>query len=190
MIGRYRIVRELGRGALGSVYHARDEVTDRDVALKVLSPEATKSPSSRAQLLREGRILARLQHPSFPIFYEQGESEGRLYVACELIEGMTLARAFETGISIRAGITSIQQVLSGLAWLHELGIVHRDLKPLNIMLSRSRVAKLLDLTVAYIAGDPPTQCIYGTPRYMSPEQVRVGPPDGRSDLFAVGTILY
>ncbi len=191
-IGRYRILGELGRGAMGTVYRGRDETLERDVAIKVMSVDAANA-DARARFLKEGRAVGRLQHPNIVTIYELGDHQGSPYMALELLEGMDLQQAIEAGIRPDPKITLpiVLQALAGLGHAHETGIVHRDVKPSNIFLPRGRPAKITDFGIARLADGPTTKkMLVGTPNYMSPEQVRAGDLDGRSDLFSVGLILY
>jgi len=191
-IGRYRILGELGRGAMGTVYRGRDETLERDVAIKVMSVGAADA-DARMRFTREGRAAARLQHPNIVTIYELGEHQGNPFMVLELLDGMDLQQAIEAGIRPDPKVTLpiVLQALAGLGHAHENGIVHRDVKPSNVFLPRGRPAKIMDFGVARLAGGPTTKnMIVGTPNYMSPEQVKGGDLDGRSDLFSVGLILY
>ena len=191
-IGRYRILGQLGGGAMGTVYRARDESLERDVALKVMALGQADA-DARARFLREARAAARLQHPNIVTIYELGEHEGSPFMALELLEGIDLQRAIEDGIRPDPKVTLpiVLQTLAGLGHAHENGIVHRDVKPSNIFLPWSRPAKIMDFGVARLVGGATVAgLMVGTPHYMSPEQVKAGDIDGRSDLFSVGLILY
>jgi hypothetical protein len=193
-IGRYRVIGVLGQGAMGTVYHGRDESLDRDVALKVMSA-GLRDENTRSRFLREARAAAKLQHPNIIVIYELGEHEGAPYMALELLKGVDLQRAIDEGIrpDPRATLPVVLQVLAGLGRAHENGIVHRDIKPSNIFLPYGLPAKIMDFGVARLAGHGQTTTsgvVVGTPNYMSPEQVRGEKIDGRSDLFSVGLILY
>jgi serine/threonine-protein kinase len=192
-IGRYRVLGELGQGAMGTVYRGRDEMLDRDVAVKVMS-KGLADADARARFLREARAAARLQHPNIVVIYELGEHEGAPFMALELLEGVDLQRAIDSGIrpDPRATLPVVLQLLAGLGHAHEHGIVHRDVKPSNVFLPFGRPAKIMDFGVARLAGLGTTTAgnVVGTPNYMSPEQVSAGEIDGRSDLFSSGLILY
>jgi len=192
-IGRYQILGELGQGAMGTVYRGRDEMLDRDVAIKVMS-RGLADADARARFLREARAAARLQHPNIVVIYELGDHEGAPFMALELLEGVDLQRAIDGGIrpDPRATLPVVLQLLAGLGHAHEHGIVHRDVKPSNLFLPYGRPAKIMDFGVARLAGlgTTTTGVVVGTPNYMSPEQVSAGELDGRSDLFSAGLILY
>jgi serine/threonine-protein kinase len=192
-IGRYQVLGELGQGAMGTVYRGRDEMLDRDVAVKVMS-RGLADADARARFLREARAAARLQHPNIVVIYELGEHEGAPFMVLELLEGVDLQRAIDDGIrpDPRATLPVVLQLLAGLGHAHEHGIVHRDVKPSNVFLPFGRPAKIMDFGVARLAGLGTTTAggMVGTPNYMSPEQVTAGELDGRSDLFSAGLILY
>jgi len=192
-IGRYQVLGELGQGAMGTVYRGRDEVLDRDVAVKVMS-RGLADADARARFLREARAAARLQHPNIVVIYELGEHEGAPFMVLELLEGVDLQQAIDDGIrpDPRATLPVVLQLLAGLGHAHEHGIVHRDVKPSNVFLPFGRPAKIMDFGVARLAGLGTTTAggMVGTPNYMSPEQVAAGELDGRSDLFSAGLILY
>ncbi len=192
MIGRFRVVELLGRGAMGVVYRGVDEILDRPVALKVMAGHGGDA-DARARFKREAQAAARLQHPNIITIYELGDHQGSPFMALELLEGLDLQRAIEAGVrpDPKATLPVVLQVLAGLGHAHERGIVHRDIKPSNVFLPRRRPAKIMDFGVARLAGGVTTAgMVVGTPHYMSPEQVRAGDLDGRSDLFSVGLILY
>jgi eukaryotic-like serine/threonine-protein kinase len=191
-IGRYRVLRLLGRGAMGVVYRARDDGLERDVALKVMAMRDATA-EARERFLREARSVARLQHPNIVVIYELGEHDGAPFMAMEMLEGLDLQRAVAAGLrpDPRVTLPIVMQVLAGLGHAHEHGIVHRDVKPSNVFLPRGRPAKVMDFGVARLAaGTTAAGTMVGTPNYMSPEQVRTGLVDGRSDLFSAGLILY
>ncbi len=190
-IGRYHIVGILGQGAMGVVYRGRDEGLDRDVAVKVIKAESMED--AQARFLREARAAAKLQHPHIVTIYELGEHEGTPFMAMELLEGEDLLRAMKAGRVRHPALAGpvILQTLDGLGHAHARGIVHRDVKPSNIFLLEGRQVKLLDFGVARLGeGLTVTGQVLGTPHYMSPEQVRAEPLDGRSDLFSAALILY
>jgi len=177
---------------MGVVYRARDDGLERDVALKVMAM-GDATAEGRERFLREARSVARLQHPNIVIIYELGEHDGAPFMAMELLEGLDLQRAIAAGLrpDPRVTLPIVMQVLAGLGHAHEHGIVHRDVKPSNVFLPRGRPAKVMDFGVARLAaGTTAAGGMVGTPNYMSPEQVRTGLVDGRSDLFSAGLILY
>ena len=192
-IGRYQILDELGQGAMGTVYRGRDEMLDRDVAIKVMS-KGLADAHGRERFLKEARAAAKLQHPNIVVVYELGEHQGAPFMVLELLEGVDLQQAIDRGIrpDPRATLPVVLQLLAGLGHAHESGIVHRDVKPSNVFLPFGRPAKIMDFGVARLAGLGTTTAgvVVGTPNYMSPEQASAGEIDGRSDLFSAGLILY
>jgi non-specific serine/threonine protein kinase len=200
-IGRYRILRELGQGGMGVVYAARDEDLGRDVAVKTIS-EAFADETSRKRFRREARAAAALNHPNTCQVYEIGETDGILFIVMELLEGESLSERLERGpLPVAQAVPTALGILAALDALHERRLVHRDLKPANVFMTRHGV-KILDfglvrpISAALMQGEETgtrlTQAgaIVGTPRYMSPEQLRGEPVDGRADLFAVAALLF
>ena len=204
-LGAFEIVSLLGAGGMGEVYRARDLRLDRDVALKVLPAAALADETARARLLHEARLASRLNHPSVCTIHEVGEAEGQLYVAMELVDGeplsgLTAGRALPAERVVRYG----RQVADALAHAHERGIIHRDLKSANVVITADGRAKVLDFGLAKrIAGEgwatatTDTQpaftvpgMVAGTPAYMAPEQLRGMPADVRSDIWALGVVLF
>jgi TolB-like protein/tetratricopeptide (TPR) repeat protein len=194
-IGHYRIVRQIGRGGMGIVYEAVDDRLRRAVAIKTILPSS--DPQMRERLLREARAAAAVSHPHICQLFEVGEHEGDPFLAMELLEGQSLATRLETGsVPPSEAITTTISILSALDALHQRSIVHRDLKPSNVFLSRHGV-KLLDFGLARpvtVAVDDTALTtpgvLLGTPRYMAPEQAGGADVDARTDLFAVGAILF
>ena len=198
-VGRYQIVRELGRGAMGVVYEARDPQLGRTVAVKILSLAPGTPPAERRQALerfmREGKAAASLLHPNIAQVFDMGEDQGRPYLVMELCEGTTLRDVlnFEHQLPEPRVRRIAEQLLSALELAHSRGIIHRDIKPDNIVLSRDDRLKLMDFGIARLMQDSTltqTGQALGSPAYMSPEQVLGKPVDARSDLFSVGVVLY
>jgi two-component system LytT family response regulator len=210
MIGRtlshYRILDELGRGGMGVVYRALDTSLGREVALKVLGPAASPGGEQERRLRVEARAAAALVHPSVSVIYEIDQAEGATFIAMELVRGRPLASLIaETPLRPGRALDLALEVAEGLAEAHARGIVHRDLKPKNVMLTDSGHAKIIDFGLAKLLkprspfesgsdtpswGETDPGRILGTAAYMSPEQVRGGELDARSDLFAFGALLY
>ncbi len=201
-IGRYAITSKLGQGGMGVVYAGRDERLERAVALKTMSSLA-RDETARKRFWREARAAASVNHPNVCQLYEIGEDAGDLFIAMELLEGEALAARLRRGpLSVAEALPIGLEILAALSALHGRGIVHRDLKPSNVFLTPHGV-KLLDFGLAR-ASDPElslsrdmeasaltgTGMVVGTPRYMAPEQVTGEGLDARSDLFAVGAILF
>ena len=198
-IGRYRIVSELGRGAMGVVYRAHDPQIDREVALKTIRLATHADPSEindmRGRLIREARSAGRLSHPGIVTIFDAGEQDGLAYVAMELVEGRSLHEILGGPVlpdrKLDFLVALLEQAGSALDYASANGVVHRDVKPANIMVSGPSI-KLLDFGVARIASAQATRAgtVFGTPNYMSPEQVQGRQVDGRADQFSLGVIAY
>ncbi|MDY7232337.1 serine/threonine-protein kinase [Hyalangium rubrum] len=201
LAGRYHLQRVLGRGGMGTVYEAEHVGLSRQVAVKVLHTHIATAPGAVMRFQREARLMARLQHPGAAQVYDFGEEAGELFLVMERLQGETLDTVtFREGpLSIPLAVEVVAQVLEVLEASHALGIVHRDLKPGNVMLlgelSAPRV-KVLDFGLAQLVDGSPQEritvsgMVHGTPGYMSPEQCRGEPLDGRADLYALGCVLH
>jgi serine/threonine-protein kinase len=197
-IGRYKIVRELGRGAMGVVYHAIDPNIGRPVAIKTIHL-GTRKPEEldklRERLFREARSAGILSHPGIVTIYDVEQQGEIAYIAMEFVDGETLDHLLSASAPI-APLTLINvlaQTAVALDYAHQKGIVHRDIKPANIMIARDGAAKITDFGIAKITASDQltmTGAIVGTPHYMSPEQVQGHPVDGRSDQFSLAVIAY
>jgi serine/threonine-protein kinase len=201
-VGRFRILRELGAGGMGVVYAAHDPSLGREVAIKVLPEDALGDESARSRLLREARLAATLNHPNVCTVYDVGESGRRVFIAMELVPGEPLSaragRALDVGRVLRYG----QQIAGALEHAHARHVIHRDLKSANVVITPDERVKVLDFGVATHAGgsEGPTLpftarltvpgTIVGTPSYLAPEVLRGEPADARSDLWALGVMLY
>jgi serine/threonine protein kinase len=194
--GRYVIVSELGRGAMGAVHRAVDPLIERDVAIKTLLPNLPPEIMGevRERFLREARSAGRLNHPNIVTIYDVGEQDGIAYIAMELLEGKSLQQILrETPRLPMATIAELAaQVADGLDLAQRFKITHRDIKPANIMVSADWRAKITDFGVAHVASSSMTQTgsALGSPKYMSPEAVTGQPVDPRSDIFSLGVMLY
>jgi eukaryotic-like serine/threonine-protein kinase len=207
-IGRFRLLRLLGAGGMGSVYAAEDEALGRVVALKLLHRERTHDPDRRRRFLREARSASAVKHPNIALVFDVGFAGDELFIAMELCEGVSLRRHLAAGPLSAAEVVRIgSEIASGLAVAHARGIVHRDLKPDNVMIGPDGAVKILDFSLAKLlapsdpsmpaSARPPVTDdvtvegrILGTPSYMSPEQARGLAVDTRSDIFALGIVLY
>jgi serine/threonine-protein kinase len=198
MIGRkvlhYAVTAELGAGAMGRVYLARDERTDRLVALKFLSPEATGNAEARARLVREAAAVARLSHPNIVALYAVEETAGEIFLVEEYVEGESLARRLQRGSLGPQELLRLAHALaSALAHAHRHGVLHRDLKPANVLLATDGTVKVADFGIARVAGSATLTtagAVLGSAAYLAPERVRGSQGDARAELFALGAVLY
>lgn len=199
--GRYRVERVVGKGGMGTVYACRHVVVGKVVAVKVLSPNEGRGDAALQRFIREAQTTNLLKSRHFVEISDFGQlPSGLLFLVMELLEGQDLARALRAGSLGRVELISVfMQIADALAEAHELGVVHRDLKPDNVFLTRepdgTLFVKLLDFGIAKLLDDSPsgltdTGVVLGTPYYMSPEQARGDAIDGRSDIYALGVIMY
>ncbi|MBV8730164.1 MAG: serine/threonine protein kinase, partial [Acidobacteriia bacterium] len=198
-IGRYKIVRELGRGAMGVVYHALDPNIGRPVAIKTIRIGDERRPDEqqrlRERLLREARSAGSLSHPGIVTIYDVEQQGDLAYIAMEYVDGPTLDHVLSEGRPLPPEqiFSILGQTAAALDYAHQKGIVHRDIKPANIMIAADGTAKITDFGIAKLAATDQftvTGVIVGTPHYMSPEQVQGQPVDGRSDQFSLAVIAY
>jgi eukaryotic-like serine/threonine-protein kinase len=198
-LGRYELLAELGRGAMGTVYRARDPRIDRVVAIKTISVQSgdASQPEYRQRFFREAQAAGKLAHPGIVSIYDIGEDEQTKnpYIVMEYIAGQTLESMMRNArgrLPLAITLELIKQVAEALDYAHSQGVVHRDVKPANIIVTESGRAKVADFGVAKLALTDYTMPgqVLGTPSYMSPEQLSGEPVTGRSDLFSLGVILY
>ncbi|HEY7923791.1 MAG TPA: serine/threonine-protein kinase [Vicinamibacteria bacterium] len=193
-VGKYKILGLLGQGAMGEVHKAFDPVLHRQVAIKTITPNLVLDDTFKQRFQREAQSAALLSHPNIVTVYELGEDEGVVYLVMELLRGTDLKTliACANPLSLDEKLRIVEQVLDGLAFAHGKDVVHRDLKPANVHVQRDLTTKIMDFGLARLGASDLTRtgAILGTPNYMSPEQVRAEPADARSDLFAVGAVLY
>ena len=196
-LGRYEILSELGQGAMGVVYKARDPVLDRVVAIKTINLTLPKDELAEyeARFYQEARAAGGLNHPNIVTIYDIGKSDRVAYMAMELLEGEELRSILSSHepLPISLALDIGAQVAEGLAYAHERQIVHRDIKPANIMVVRDGLVKITDFGIARMRTNEVktmTGLILGSPKYMSPEQVAGKRADHRSDLFSLGVLLY
>jgi eukaryotic-like serine/threonine-protein kinase len=197
--GRYEVVGELGRGAMGVVYKAMDPVIGRTVAVKTIRLSAEGTGLSRPELLArfqtEARAAGLLTHPNIVVVFDAGEEDGLYYITMELVEGKSLQALLDSGqaFPLPRTLRIMEQTCSALQFAHERNVVHRDIKPANLMLTADDTVKVTDFGTAKIlqfGTVQQTAHVMGTPSYMSPEQVKGRAVDGRSDIFSLGVMLY
>ena len=193
-VGDYEILNLLGAGGMGRVYRVRNIISDRVEAMKVLLPDYASEPELAARFTAEIRTLAGLEHPNIAQLRTAFQFENQLVMVMEFVEGVTLETlAGKTRIPVDHMLEYASQVLSALSYAHSRGVTHRDMKPANIMVTAHGLAKLMDFGIAKSTDDlhltrPGTTM--GSVYYMSPEQVRGGTVDARSDIYSFGVTLY
>ncbi len=203
-IAHYKITAKLGAGGMGEVYRAHDQQLDRDVALKLLPANSFSDPAARARLLREARSAAALNHPNICTIYDVGEADDHAYIAMEIVEGQSLSARLAQGAPATAEVLRCgMQLAEALAHAHDRRVIHRDLKCANVVITSEGCAKVLDFGLAKRFTDNEMDevtrseasltapgAVVGTLGYMSPEQLRGEPADTRSDIWALGVVLY
>src|SRR5512136_2776774 len=207
-LGHYQITNQIGKGGMGEVYQARDQVLGRDVAIKILPEEFARDTDRVARFQREAKLLASLNHPNIASIYGLEESGKTNFLVLELVEGETLADRIKAGpIPVEESLKLALQIAEAVEAAHEKGVIHRDLKPANIKVTPDGKVKILDfgLAKAYSGdkedvnlsnsptlSDAATQqgVILGTAAYMSPEQARGEAVDKRADIWAFGCVLF
>ncbi|MDX2175520.1 MAG: protein kinase [Candidatus Sumerlaeia bacterium] len=193
---RYELLDELGRGAMGIVYRARDKELEEVVALKILPDGLSNNPEAVRRFKIEARNARKLSHPYIVRIHDIGEEMGRKYISMEYVDGSDLKKRAKTGdkLTVKEILHYSEQIADALAYAHRLGIVHRDIKPANIMLTSGNDVKITDFGIAKLM-DQTTDgtmvgAVIGTPLYMSPEQVQGIPVDNRADIYSFGIMLY
>ena len=204
-LAHFRVIEKIGAGGMGEVYKAHDEQLDRDVAIKVLPAGSFRDPTARARLLREARTASKLNHPHICTLHEVGEADGQAYIAMGLVEGQPLSARLAGGaLPVEQVLRYGLQLADAVAHAHQRGIIHRDLKSANVIITPEGRAKVLDFGLAKRLGreelaEATTQtmdsltgpgAVVGTLAYMAPEQLRGQPADARSDIWALGVVLY
>lgn len=196
-LGKYKILGELGRGAMGIVYRGFDPLIEREVAIKTLRADLLEGGEKATLLARfkhEAQAAGRLNHPAIVQVYDYGEEGGHVYIAMELIQGKELKEyiAEEARFDLQGIVRMMEELLDALGFAHRNGVVHRDIKPSNIVVLKDGRIKVTDFGIARLESSTLTQAgnVLGTPSYMSPEQFMGQRVDGRSDLFSSGVLLY
>ncbi len=192
---RYELLQEIGRGAMGIVYKARDNELEEDVALKILPENLSQNPEALSRFRSEARSARRLSHPHIVRIHDIGEELGRKYISMEYVQGTDLKRYFRMKGKLDPAEVArlITPVAAALHYAHASGVVHRDIKPANIMLNENLVPKVSDFGIAKLlesTGETLAGAIIGTPLYMSPEQVEGTAVDGRADIYSLGVMMY
>ena len=195
--GRYEVLKELGRGSMGTVYLGRDPKINREVAIKTLEyteVEPGELADVKARFFREAEAVGKFSHPNIVAIYDVGEEHDMAYIAMELLSGEDLTHHCKPDnlLPVDRALAIITDVTTALDYSHRQGVVHRDIKPANIMLLEDKRVKVTDFGIARVVDASRTQTgiILGTPSYMSPEQIAGKDLDGRSDLFSLGIVFY
>lgn len=198
----YNLLKKIGRGGMGEVFIADDCELNRKVAIKTLPEEFTKNRERVARFKQEAQIVSKLNHPNILTIHKIGQKAGTHYIVTEFVEGITLRRQIDLGMSIKQSLDIVIQAASALKAAHSAGVVHRDIKPENIMIRPDGLVKVLDFGLAKLVEQESvkslkqtsfhteTGLIYGTPNFMSPEQIEGKNVDCRTDFFSLGAVLY
>src|SRR5512143_2977432 len=195
-IGRYEVVSALGQGAMGTVYKAVDPLIERAVAIKTINLNLSKEERAEFEerFYREAKSAGRLSHANIVTIYDVGETDDIAYIAMEYLQGESLREMLDSGVVLPIEMIGriAARIASALNYAHENHVVHRDIKPANIMITTSRDVKIMDFGIAQIPMGSRTQLgtVLGSPKYMAPEQVAGQSTDGRTDIFALGVVLY
>ncbi len=197
-LGRYKVLKEIGRGAMGVVYLGKDPTIHRFVAIKTMRldeiDDRDKLQEVKARFFREAESTGRLSHPNIVTIYDAGEEHDLGYIAMEVLEGTTLKQWSRKPnlMPLKQMIPTLATVAEALDYAHQQGVVHRDIKPANIMLTKDQIVKVMDFGIAKMAASSKTQTdiVLGTPTYMSPEQIAGKKVDGRSDIFSLGVVMF
>jgi serine/threonine-protein kinase len=197
-LGRYKVLKELGRGAMGVVYLGKDPTIQRLVAIKTLRLDGADDPKElqefKTRFYREAESTGRLSHPNIVTIYDAGEEQGLAFIAMEYLEGTTLKDRCRKDALLppKEAVDVVTTAAEALDHAHAQGIVHRDIKPANIMVTKDRQVKVMDFGIAKMANTTKTTTgvMLGTPGYMSPEQVAGKPVDGRTDIYSLGLVLF
>ncbi len=197
-LGRYQVIEELGKGAMGLVYLGEDPIIGRQLALKTfrvgLSAKDAELEQFRARFLREAQSAGRLAHPNIVTIHDVVEEGGEFVIAMEYIKGTDLKHLMQRQdrLDLRFVVDIVAQISDGLDYAHSKGVVHRDIKPANIIITAEKIAKITDFGIARVDQSNLTVegQLLGTPNYMAPEQIQGEDVDHRADLFSLGVMLY
>ncbi|KJR41218.1 serine/threonine protein kinase with PASTA sensor(s) [Candidatus Magnetoovum chiemensis] len=201
-IGRYKIISEIGHGAMGTVYKGNDTIIDRIIAIKTIKLSKTQSPIKEKELIdlfyREVRIAGKLSHPNIGFVYDAGEYYDTHYFIMEYVEGVSMKKIIQEGVEItlKNKLKVLLQIANALHYAHQRGVIHRDIKPANIMMLDDMQVKIMDFGVAMLTTSTDTisassaDKIMGTPSYMSPEQTQGDSLDRKTDIFSLGALAY
>jgi serine/threonine-protein kinase len=197
-LGRYKVLKELGRGSMGVVYLGKDPTIQRFVAIKTMRldeiDEADKLEEVKARFFQEAESTGRLSHPNIVTIFDAGEEQDLGYIAMELLEGTTLKEWSRKPnlLPVNRVISMLATVADAMDYAHQQGVVHRDIKPANIMVTKGEVVKIMDFGIAKMATSSKTKTniVMGTPTYMSPEQIAGKKVDGRSDIFSLAVVMF
>lgn len=192
---RYEILKELGRGGMGIVYHAKDKLLEREVALKVLPEQIKDNPEALAAFLKEAKAAAKMQHHNLVTIFDTGQEANNYYITMELVEGQTLKQLLNRSpkqLRAQDVLTVALMVCDGLSYAHRNKIIHRDIKPSNIMIGKNRQVKIMDFGLATVMQKAALDktMMRGTPLYMAPEMIMGRNVDYRSDVYSMGVTLY
>ncbi|MDZ7583886.1 MAG: serine/threonine-protein kinase [Thiobacillus sp.] len=196
IIGRYEVVATLGQGAMGTVYKAVDPLIERTVAIKTINLNLSKEERAEFEerFYREAKSAGRLNHSNIVTIYDVGETDDIAYIAMEYLDGESLREMLDSGVVLPVDMIGkiAARIAGALDYAHENHVVHRDIKPANIMITPGRDVKIMDFGIAQIPTGSRTQLgtVLGSPKYMAPEQVAGQATDGRTDIFALGVVLY
>jgi len=192
LAGRYRIIRQVGRGGMGVVYQADDLRLGHPVALKFLPPTLAADPHRLTQFHREVSIARQVSHPNVCRVYDIGDADGHLFLSMEYVDGLDLAAHVSSrgALAEETAVDVIRGICAGLAAVHARGVLHRDLKPANIMMAMSGQPKLMDFGIAAAADTLGEQRSEGTPTYMAPEQLAGADATTKSDIYALGLVMF
>ncbi|HEX8289778.1 MAG TPA: tetratricopeptide repeat protein [Pyrinomonadaceae bacterium] len=202
VVESYKLLKKIGKGGMGEVFIAEDCELNRKVAIKTLPEEFTRNRERVLRFRQEAQIVSKLNHPNILTIHKIGQKAGTHYIVTEFVEGITLRRQIDLGMSLKQAFDIVVQIVSALKAAHSAGVIHRDIKPENIMIRPDGLVKVLDFGLAKLIEQEPvkslkqtsfqteTGLIYGTPNFMSPEQIEGKNVDFRTDFFSLGAVFY